>query len=150
MSNQALLFALRRQATRGTRRSLSMVDALDAAKFLAWETEFVFAPPRRWRFDFAWPAFRIALEVEGGVFGRMLTIESGHETRAGQRVEIAHGTRVRAGGRHNDGRGMEKDLEKYNHAAICGWAVLRVTTRMIRDGEAIAVLRAAFAARGLE
>src|ERR1041385_1632066 len=31
-------------------------------------TEYRFAPPRRWRFDFAWPEGRLALEVEGGSF----------------------------------------------------------------------------------
>ncbi len=30
--------------------------------------EFVFAPPRKWRFDWAWPGHgKIALELEGGV-----------------------------------------------------------------------------------
>ena len=32
------------------------------------EREYRFAPPRRWRFDFAWPAAMLALEVEGGVW----------------------------------------------------------------------------------
>jgi hypothetical protein len=30
--------------------------------------EHRFAPPRRWRFEYAWPAHRLALEVEGGTW----------------------------------------------------------------------------------
>jgi hypothetical protein len=30
--------------------------------------EHRFAPPRRWRFDYAWPAHRLALEIEGGTW----------------------------------------------------------------------------------
>ena len=29
------------------------------------EHEYRFAPPRRWRFDRAWPGVRVALEIEG-------------------------------------------------------------------------------------
>ena len=62
--------------------------------------EFQFAPPRRWRFDFAWPAFRVAVELEGGVWTR---------------------------GRHVRPKGFLADVEKYNHATRLGWAVLRLT-----------------------
>lgn len=31
------------------------------------EREFIFAPPRRWRIDFAWPELKIAVEVESSV-----------------------------------------------------------------------------------
>ena len=74
---------------------------------LAWFTdqalptphlEYVFAPPRKWRFDFAWPEQKVALEVEGAVWTR---------------------------GRHTRGSGFVKDMEKYNLAAIMGWRVLR-------------------------
>lgn len=72
-----------------------------------WEQEFRFAPPRRWRFDYAAPVQLIALEVEGGIW---------------------------TGGRHTRGKGYERDCEKYNAAALLGWSVFRVTTGMIRDG----------------
>jgi hypothetical protein len=75
--------------------------------------EHRFAPPRRWRFDYAWPAHRLALEVEGGTW---------------------------SGGRHVRGRGYEADCEKYNAAALLGWTVLRVTPGMLRDGRALALL----------
>jgi very-short-patch-repair endonuclease len=78
--------------------------------------EYRFAPPRRWRFDYAWPAHQLALEVEGGVW---------------------------TGGRHVRGKGYEADCEKYNAAALAGWTVLRVTTAMIRDGRALTLLEEA-------
>jgi hypothetical protein len=78
-----------------------------------------FAPPRRWRFDYAWPAQRIALEIEGGAW---------------------------IGGRHVRGRGYESDCEKYSTAAADGWCVIRATPRMIQDGRALALLERAFQA----
>jgi very-short-patch-repair endonuclease len=75
-----------------------------------------FAPPRRWRFDYAWPAQRLALEIEGGTW---------------------------TGGRHVRGRGYEADCEKYSEAALRGWRVLRVTTTMLNDGRVLAMLERA-------
>jgi hypothetical protein len=71
------------------------------------EREFIFAPPRKWRFDFAFHTFRLAIEVEGGY-----------------------------GGRHQRG-GFVTDMEKYNTAAKMGWKVLRYTTAMVKRGDAI-------------
>jgi hypothetical protein len=92
---------------------------LHAAGLPPPEREHRFALPRRWRFDYAWPAHRLALEVEGGVW---------------------------TGGRHVRGRGYEADCEKYSEAALRGWRVLRVTPAMLRDGRALALLERAFAA----
>jgi very-short-patch-repair endonuclease len=72
--------------------------------------EYRFMPPRRYRFDFAWPDKKIALEVEGGTW---------------------------TNGRHTRGKGYESDCEKYDEAALLGWKVLRFTTNMVRDGRAI-------------
>jgi very-short-patch-repair endonuclease len=72
--------------------------------------EYRFAPPRRWRFDFAWPAAMLAVEVEGGSW--------------------IHGRHVR-------GRGFEADCEKYNAAVLLGWRILRFTPAMVEDGTAI-------------
>ena len=60
--------------------------------------EHRFHPVRRWRFDFAWPEKRLAVEVEGGVFVQ---------------------------GRHARGAGIRADIEKYNAAVLMGWRVLR-------------------------
>lgn len=72
--------------------------------------EFRFHPSRRWRFDFAWPEQRLAVEVEGGHW---------------------------SGGRHTRGSGFEADCEKYLHAVVEGWRVLRVTGSMVKSGVAL-------------
>ena len=61
--------------------------------------EYRFHPSRDWRFDFAIPSRRVAIEVEGGAFN---------------------------GGRHIRPDGYLRDMEKYNEAAVCGWCVIRV------------------------
>lgn len=73
------------------------------------ECEYKFAPKRRWRFDFAWPALMLAVEIEGGVW---------------------------SGGRHTSGVGFTLDCEKYNEATILGWRVLRVTGEQVKNLQA--------------
>jgi very-short-patch-repair endonuclease len=84
--------------------------------------EFRFFPPRRWRFDIAWPAERIALEIDGGIY---------------------------SGGRHTRGAGFEGDCRKMNAAVSSGWRVFRVTPTMLANEwtEVVRVLRAAFEMR---
>src|SRR5262245_37505838 len=66
------------------------------------EFAFALAQGRRWRFDWAWPAFRVALEIDGGVW---------------------------TGGRHTSGKGFLGDMRKLNAAATEGWLVLRCLPR---------------------
>jgi very-short-patch-repair endonuclease len=86
-----------------------------------WEEEFQFHPTRKWRFDFAHPAYKIAVECEGGVHSQ---------------------------GRHTRGSGFEKDCEKYNAAAILGWCVLRYTKRMLDEGVAMQDILSLWTERG--
>ena len=72
--------------------------------------EHRFHPKRQWRFDFAWPAIRLAVEVEG----------------------VTHNS-----GRHQRFEGYSKDCEKYNNAALLGWRVLRYTTEQVKKGYAL-------------
>jgi very-short-patch-repair endonuclease len=62
--------------------------------------EYKFHPTRRWRFDYAIPAHKIAIEVEGGVWSK---------------------------GRHTRPKGFLGDIEKYNEATLLGWRVFRTT-----------------------
>lgn len=78
-------------------------------------TEYRFHPVRRWRFDFAFPSSMVAIEVEGGIW---------------------------SGGRHVRGLGYEKDMDKYNEAALHGWLVLRFTPEQVRSGKPIAMIEA--------
>ena len=67
--------------------------------------EHRFHPVRRWRFDYAVPDLKLAVEYEGhGQSGR-----SGHV------------------GGHASLTGMAGDAEKYNQAQALGWTVLRFT-----------------------
>jgi very-short-patch-repair endonuclease len=70
------------------------------------EAEYRFHPKRKWRFDFAAPGQKVAIELEGGSW---------------------------TGGRHVTGIGFQKDCEKYNAAAMLGWRVFRFTSSMLRD-----------------
>lgn len=83
------------------------------ASNIQFEREYLFFPARKWRFDFAFPEKKIAVEVEGGSASLM------------------------SPGRHQRQEGFENDMDKYNRAALLGWKVLRYTTRLVKNGFAI-------------
>ena len=66
--------------------------------------EYQFHATRKWRFDWAFLDAGIAIEVEGNAWG------------------------VKGGGRHM----QDKDLEKYNEAAVLGWRVFRFSPSMLK------------------
>jgi very-short-patch-repair endonuclease len=80
------------------------------------EREYRFDPVRLWRFDFSWPSFMVAAEVEG------LTPQ---------------------GGRHQRLSGFQRDAEKYTAAALAGWTVLRFTAGMVRSAYAVRAIQTA-------
>jgi len=75
--------------------------------------EFRFDSARRWRFDFAWPDLKVAVEIEGGVWTE---------------------------GGHTRGAGYVADLEKYNAAVAQGWRLFRFHEGTVKNGEAIALI----------
>lgn len=87
--------------------------------------EHRFDVTRRWRFDLAWVAQRLAVEVEGGTWGQ-------------------------GPSRHTTPAGYEADCIKYAEAAIQGWCVIRVTAKMIQDGRALEVITRALAGREVQ
>ena len=97
----------------------TLVYHIRALGLPAPQTELAFAPPRRWRFDMAYPEQHLAIEVDGGTW---------------------------TGGRHSRGTGYEADCEKLNAAVLTGWRVLRFTGDMVRDGRAVDVIRQALMA----
>lgn len=69
-------------------------------------SEYRIVPDRRYRWDYCFPAERIALEIQGGTW---------------------------TGGSHGRGSGIRRDCEKNNLAVAAGWKVFYVTTDMLRD-----------------
>ena len=82
------------------------------------EYQFALVLGRHWRFDWAWPAQRVALEVEGGAFTQ---------------------------GRHTRGKGFIEDMDKYNAAQLAGWIVLRVTPTILPAATTVEMVRVALA-----
>ena len=85
------------------RRQSSGVSSLEAKMALhlrlnrvPFVAEYVFCDGRNWRFDFAIPSKKIAIECQGGIFN---------------------------GGRHTRGAALLKEYEKLNTAAAMGWQV---------------------------
>lgn len=95
---------------------LALKWQLTAARLPGHVQEVRFDPVRKWRFDFAFPGHKVAVEIEGGAWSN---------------------------GRHTRPAGFEADLEKYNAAALLGWIVLRVTPRMVDDGRALRLIEQA-------
>ena len=76
--------------------------------------EFKFHTERRWRFDYAIPQYKIALEVEGGVWTQ---------------------------GRHTRPQGFLGDMEKYNNATLLGWRVFRTTPNELYSKKTLLLLK---------
>ena len=82
------------------------------------EPEYRFDSERKYRFDRCHIISQVAIELDGGTW-------------------------IPGGGRHNRASSFEKDAEKYNEAALKGWAVLRVTTQQVTSGYAMQLLERA-------
>lgn len=80
------------------------------------QREYQFHPKRRWKFDFAWPHLRIAVEIEGGTY---------------------------TNGRHVRPEGFRRDCEKYNAAALLGWQVYRGDVKMVKNNILLDTVQAA-------
>lgn len=91
---------------------------LTIASIKGVQREYKFHPERKWRFDFAIPERKIAVEIEGGIWVQ---------------------------GRHNSGAGMEKDMEKYNAAVDLGWKLYRFSSGHVKSGYAIETIARAYA-----
>lgn len=92
------------------------------------EREFRFHPTRRWRFDFAWPDKKLAVEVEGITY-------FGKNKNGTMRL-----------GRHQTAKGITGDCEKYGEAMLLGWNVYRCTQEFVKNGTAIDMVQKLIAA----
>lgn len=86
---------------------------LKAHKITGWVRQHKFHPTRRWRLDYYFPAARLGIEIDGGIY---------------------------AGGRHSRGQGMERDNEKLNAAALEGIVVMRFGPNQVKNGVAVNVI----------
>jgi hypothetical protein len=64
--------------------------------------EYAHIPGRRFRLDIAWPAHRVGLEIQGGLW-----------------IKAAHSTAT----------GIKRDMEKRNLGIVAGWKVLECEPR---------------------
>ncbi len=88
--------------------------------------EIRFHPKRMWRFDFAWEAHRVAVEMEGGVMSFPVKCNTCGRDVYRKNKRTGKAERVYAAmGAHTRSAGFQNDCEKYNAAASLGWRVLR-------------------------
>ena len=85
-----------------------------AEKFPHFEREYRFDSERRFRFDFAFPSLKLAIELEGGIWGA---------------------------GAHSRPLGIIRDMAKGNLAVLLGWSVLRYTSAQVKNGSALAEVK---------
>ena len=74
---------------------------------------------RKWRFDFAWPAIKLAVEIEGLTHARVGPDGQKHL------------------GRHQTIAGYTEDCVKYNQAVLEGWRILHFTPKHVKSGYAL-------------
>ena len=93
--------------------------------------QYVFHPTRKWKFDFAWPEYLVAVEIDGGLF--------------------QGGDKPQATG-HRSITGVMRDMEKSNAAQLAGWLVLRFHSKDLDDHHqaVVSMVKQALKIRGEE
>lgn len=97
----------------------SAKERLQQAFLAAWRThglpdptpEYRFHKTRKWRFDYAWPQLKVAVEINGGSFVQ---------------------------GRHNRGAALISEYDKLNEAQRLGWVVLQFGTAHMKNPTEVA------------
>jgi hypothetical protein len=77
--------------------------------------EYKFHPKRNWRFDFAWPQWKVAAELQGG---------------------------LGMGGRHTRGASLVLEYDKLNEAQVLGWKVFLFAWAHIENLDILRLLEA--------
>ena len=80
------------------------------------EAETMFHPTRKWRWDYCWPAQKLALEVQGGIWVK---------------------------GAHSSGVGIQRDIEKFSEGAALGWRLLLVEPKFLPTLQTAGLIRRA-------
>jgi len=76
-------------------------------------SEYRFAPPRRWRWDWAFVEEKIAIEQQGGIWTH---------------------------GRHVRGAALLKEWDKLNEGAVRGWRIVYCSPQQFASGDVLAVV----------
>jgi very-short-patch-repair endonuclease len=85
---------------------LAQTLTLAGGPLAEYERQFRYVPGRKFAADFSWPAYRLLVEIQGGVWNRK-----------------AHGSIT----------GVLADIERLNLATLNGWRLLRFVTDEITD-----------------
>lgn len=99
-----------------TKKEYPVFEAMLKQEFGPFEKEFMFHPERQWRFDYAYPDQKIAIEIEG-------LVQPWRKSR------------------HTQNEGYKEDCIKYNAAAELGWRVFRFTQDMTEQVYPIDLLK---------
>ena len=86
---------------------------LDAVGLDGYVREYQAIPGRKFRFDFAFVAERLLVEINGGTYSK---------------------------GAHSTGTGINRDYEKNNLAVLNNWRVLSFDTKQVKSGAALEVV----------
>jgi hypothetical protein len=81
------------------------------------EREYKAIKGRKFRWDFAWPAFGLLAEIQGATWTK---------------------------GAHSTGRGIQRDMEKLNLATLANWHTFQFSGDDVRSGRAIVILQKFF------
>lgn len=95
---------------------LLLLHRLERAGLPVGAPQVLGIPGRKFAFDRAWDAERVAVDVQGAIY-----VKGGHST----------------------GTGIERDTEKACLAALAGWRYLPITEKQIKSGAAVAWIAAA-------
>jgi hypothetical protein len=98
------------------------------------QLQFAKCLKRRWRFDWAFPAFMLAVEIEG--------------LAVAPRCRRCHPKELVVLGRHASITGFKSDMDKYNTAALLGWCVIRFEPKDVSTKHAIDMTMRVLIARG--
>lgn len=85
--------------------------------------EYRITDKRKFRHDFAWPDYKLALEIQGAVWSK---------------------------GAHGRGAGIMRDYEKGNLACSLGWRTLQVTPQQLLKTETAELVRTSILAGAVE
>lgn len=95
--------------------------------------ELLFIPGRRFRLDFAWPESRVGVELEGATLGRPVKCHKCGTLARARKGDGSLGGQLRVGGAHSTGEGVQRDCQKNNLALSQGWAILRFTSKDVKE-----------------